>query len=257
MRVEHAVVDVLVAHVDDDRHAHDVLDPARPGQRGEHQTCCAWASADWSDWMKASLVFECAGDHVDAAGELRGERLLDEHRQRLLVDEHGPVGVVRVDGHLDGGDLPRRPSSSSRRSVVVFFTTSVTWTVPQRSAWACEPETVFFTRDDLLLRRRLGRRRAVAAATALPTGRTSATALTAAVMCLVACECPFSECEAFGMDVATADAGAPDVSRDDVGHRRRAADVDVALGDVGDELAQVRRVTGSRRPSSVAWSPTT
>ena len=56
--VEHGVVDELVTHVDDDRHAHDVLDPADAGQRRGHQTCCARVSADWSDWMNASLVFD-------------------------------------------------------------------------------------------------------------------------------------------------------------------------------------------------------
>ena len=56
--VEHALVDVLVAHVDDDRHAHDVLDAADAGERRNHQTFCACRSADWSDWMNASLELD-------------------------------------------------------------------------------------------------------------------------------------------------------------------------------------------------------
>src|SRR5665647_1264059 len=43
------------------------------------------------------------------------------------------------------------------------------------------------------------------------------------------------------MDVGTADARLPDVPRGDIGERGRAADVDVTVGDVGDELAEVIR----------------
>jgi len=55
--LEHRVrVGVAVAEIDDDRHAHDVLDPAQAGQLGEHQAFFALRIADWSDCRNASLV---------------------------------------------------------------------------------------------------------------------------------------------------------------------------------------------------------
>ena len=48
-RVEVGAVIFRITNVDDDRGAHDVLDPAEPLARpgGRHRI---WASADWSDW---------------------------------------------------------------------------------------------------------------------------------------------------------------------------------------------------------------
>jgi len=50
-----------------------------------------------------------------------------------------------------------------------------------------------------------------------------------------------SECEAFGVDVAAPDAGGANVPPGDLDHRRRPAHVDVAFGDVGDELLEMGR----------------
>src|SRR5579862_9517653 len=84
---------------------------------------------------------------------------------------------------------------------VVFFTTKVTSTKPQRSAWACGPltrfQTLFFTADVAAAARAAtfvsGRARTARIETAFPR------------RCM---EVSFrSEGEAFGMDVAAPDAG--------------------------------------------------
>src|SRR6266568_2124463 len=54
--LERLVVDVLVPDVDDDRHAHDVLDPAQSGDDGGGAHDFAFVIAAWSDWTNASLV---------------------------------------------------------------------------------------------------------------------------------------------------------------------------------------------------------
>src|SRR5437588_7061168 len=94
-------------------------------------------------------------------------------------------------------------------TVVVFFTTSVSWRSPQRSTCAVAPGTVFVT-----------------------------VVLAGTVACMsLLC----SEGEAFDVDVAARNAGAADVALDRARHRRRAAEKDLALGDVGHELAEMVR----------------
>ena len=58
----------------------------------------------------------------------------------------------------------------------------------------------------------------------------------------------FLEGEAFDVDVTAGDSGGADVANGGVGHAGRPADVDVALGEIGDELAQV---LGREQPRSL------
>src|SRR5205814_5201823 len=96
---------------------------------------------------------------------------------------------------------------------VIFLTTSVSWSSPQRSTCAIEPLTVFVT----------------------------VLATVAGAVAYMAFSFWWSEGEAFDVDPAARHADAAHVALDRARHRRRAAEEDVACGDVGDELAQVVR----------------
>src|SRR5579864_9509532 len=89
---------------------------------------------------------------------------------------------------------------------------------------------------------------AFTAAVAFATG----TAITVAAMRLVSVFRIWSprvlKSESLGVDEAAVDARPADVSFEDVCHRRRTADVDVALPNVGHELAKMR---GRQKPGSV------
>ena len=50
--VDQASPSTVVANVDDDRHAHDVLDPAETRRARDHQTFLAWSSAACSESPK-------------------------------------------------------------------------------------------------------------------------------------------------------------------------------------------------------------
>src|ERR1051325_8159227 len=119
-------------------------------------------------------------------------------------------------------------------TVVVFRTTSATCMQPPRAATACVPVTVFVETITFVV---------VAADAAAAVGTARDAALSAAVIALrissLLLRC--SQGESFEVDLSSRDACGTNASDGRVGHRRRPADVDVALGEVGDELAQVTR----------------
>ena len=119
-------------------------------------------------------------------------------------------------------------------TTVVFFTVTLTWTVPQRSASAAEPRTflvttVFFVTvvGSAVLHRRDGVSRGQGDG-----GRPQ-----------YRCQCSLhglllfrSEREALRVDVAGRNVRLTDALAGRICHRRWPADVHLALGDIGDEL---------------------
>src|SRR3979411_2728574 len=114
--------------------------------------------------------------------------------------------------------------------VVAFLPVSVTWISPHRPADADKPVTLRVITTFFCV-----------AAKALPVG----TATTAAPRPAITIfwkrfmVVPFSECEAFGMDEARRNVRVADIRPDGVRHCRWSADVDLALGDVRDQLLEM------------------
>src|SRR5437763_3294270 len=112
--------------------------------------------------------------------------------------------------------------------VVVFFTTRVSWSLPQRSTCSVGPVTVFEVVTTF------GFDAAEAVGTAM-----AAVARTAP-SCRRRVRSPFdSERKALGVDETARHAGGAHVPDCEIRHRRRAADEDVAFGDVGNELFEM------------------
>ena len=133
-----------------------------------------------------------------------------------------------------------------RLVVVVLRTTIVTSTSPQRPAEPGAPVKLFVAVTIFVF----GVALAVAAAQALTFGRARAVApRTAAVALFAVVLLSLGEGEAFEVDVAAWHAGGAEVAADRVDHRGRAAEEDVALGRIRDELAQV---LGREQPRSLA-----
>jgi hypothetical protein len=121
--------------------------------------------------------------------------------------------------------------------VVVFWTLSVTVTVPHRSASAPAPATVFVTRLTVFTLAVV----VAARASAAPSSATSASIAvqTNAVIVFLMGSPGWSESESLNVDVFAWNIGLVQVALDRSRHGRRAAEEDLAVGDVGNERAQV------------------
>src|SRR5262249_44676408 len=120
--------------------------------------------------------------------------------------------------------------------VVVFLTTIVTCRSPHRSATAASPVKLLLAVTTFVFAVAL----TVVAAHAFAFGSASASAARPAASAVRMFVLLLSgEGETFDVDVAARNARGQQVATDDVRHGRRPAEKDVAICDIGNELAQV------------------